>query len=68
MKITAKGPLRPIPTSLHEAYERFYKEWLPSSQYEHAGIAEIEYYPMMGHDVFAKDYVCELWVSIKHKE
>lgn len=67
IKIIAKGPLRPIPYGLQNAYKRFYKEWLPASHYEHAGIAEIEYYPMMGHDMLANDYVCELWVSIRRK-
>lgn len=67
LKIIAEGPLRPIPLALKEAYQRFYNEWLPSSTYEHAGIAEIEYYPMMGYDPLAKDYRCELWVSIQHK-
>lgn len=67
IKIIAKGPLRPIPIALQKAYERFYKEWLPASRYEHAGIAEIEYYPMMGYNMHANDYTCELWVSIKRK-
>lgn len=67
IKIQAKGPLRPLPVSLQSAYKRFYNEWLPASQYEHAGIAEIEYYPMMGTDTYAEDYLCELWVSIRRK-
>ena len=65
IKIAAKGPLRPIPLALKKAYERFYKEWLPASHYKHAGIAEIEYYPMMGSDPLSDDYTCELWVSIE---
>ena len=65
IKIEATGPLRPVPKALHQAYERFYKEWLPASHYTHAGIAEIEYYPMMGYDHCANDYTCELWVSIQ---
>lgn len=67
LKIEAVGPLRPIPYALKNAYVRFYQEWLPASEFEHAGIAEIEYYPMMGYDYLAKDYMCELWVSIKRK-
>lgn len=68
VKIEAKGALRPVPIALQETYKRFFREWLPFSNYEHAGYAEIEYYPMMGSDPYCEDYRSEIWISVRGKE
>lgn len=59
-KFTARGPLRP---TLQETVKRIFGEWFPSSGREHAGTAEIEFYPDL--DPESRDYWCEYWVPLK---
>ncbi len=59
-KFTARGPLRP---NLQETVKRIFGEWFPNSGREHAGTAEIEYYPDL--DPGSQDYWCEYWVPLK---
>lgn len=60
-KFTSRGPLRP---NLQETLKRIWSEWFPTSGREHAGTAEIEYYPPLP-DPRASDYWCEYWIPIK---
>jgi AraC family transcriptional regulator len=60
-KFTSRGPLRP---NLQETMKRIFSEWFPSSGREHAGTAEIEYYPHLP-ECQAADYWCEYWVPLK---
>ena len=59
-KFTSRGPLRP---NLQETIKRIFSEWMPASEWEHAGPAEIEFYP--GADSQSQDYWCEYWVPLK---
>jgi AraC family transcriptional regulator len=59
-KFTSRGPLRP---NFQETIKRIFSEWMPASDWEHAGTAEIEYYP--DADAEAADYWCEYWVPLK---
>ncbi len=58
-KFTSRGPLRP---NLQEMVKRIFGEWLPASDWEHAGTAELEYYPE--GDPRAQDYYCEYWIPL----
>jgi AraC family transcriptional regulator len=60
-KVTSRGPLR---ANFQDTIKRIYSEWFPSSGREHAGTAEIEYYPDLP-DAEALDYWCEYWVPIR---
>jgi Uncharacterized protein conserved in bacteria len=55
--------LGPIPGAIQEVWKQIYTEWFPSSAYEHAGEAEIEWYSE--GDGSAKDYVSEIWIPVK---
>jgi AraC family transcriptional regulator len=55
----------PLPKALQEVWKRIYTEWFPSSGYEHAGGAEIEWYS--DGDGCAEDYVSEIWIPIVKK-
>lgn len=59
----AKGAL---PNSLQNLLPNIYKEWFPSSNYEHSGGPEIEVYPF--GDGSKEDYICYYWIPIKQKE
>lgn len=59
-KFTSRGPIRP---NLQETVKRVFSEWLPASDWEHAGTAEIEFYPDGDGD--SQDYTCEYWVPLK---
>lgn len=60
-KFTSRGPLRPNYQTL---IKRVFGEWLPASEWEHAGTAEIEFYPDAG-PMESADYWCEYWVPLK---
>ena len=61
-KFTSRGPMRP---NFQDTIKRVFAEWMPSSDWEHAGSAEIEYYPEAGGSPDAADYWCEYWVPLK---
>jgi AraC family transcriptional regulator len=60
-KFTSRGPLRP---NFQVTIKRVFAEWLPASEWEHAGGPEIEYYPDAGSPD-SPDYWCEYWVPLK---
>ena len=64
LKLHVEGALRPKAIKLKEAYTNLFKEWLPNSNYEHSGIAEIEYYPDLFKDKTDDDFITEIWVSV----
>jgi AraC family transcriptional regulator len=59
-KFTSRGPLRP---NFQDTIKRVFGEWLPASDWEHAGSAEIEFYPDGNPE--SPDYWCEYWVPLK---
>jgi AraC family transcriptional regulator len=61
-KFTSRGPLRP---NFQDTIKRAFGEWLPASDWEHAGSAEIEYYPQAGGSPDSPGYWCEYWVPLK---
>ncbi len=58
-KFTNYGPVRP---NFQTLIKRIFSEWLPTSDWEHAGTAEIEFYPP--GDMISPDYSCEYWVPV----
>jgi AraC family transcriptional regulator len=61
-KFTSRGPLRP---AFQDTIKRVFGEWLPASDWEHAGSAEIEFYPKDGGSPDSPDYWCEYWIPLK---
>jgi AraC family transcriptional regulator len=61
-KFTSRGPLRP---NFQETIKRIFGEWMPASDWEHAGTAEIELYPDAGVPPDSPDYWCEYWVPLR---
>jgi AraC family transcriptional regulator len=59
-KFTSRGPLRP---NFQDTIKRVFAEWLPASDWETAGSAEIEYYS--DGDGHSADYWCEYWIPLK---
>ena len=59
-RFTSRGPLRP---NFQEMIKRIFGEWLPASDWEHAGTAEVEFYPE--GDPSSQDYWCEYWIPLK---
>jgi AraC family transcriptional regulator len=60
-KFTSRGPLRP---NFQATIKRVFSEWIPAAAgWEHAGTAEIEYYPDV--DAESADYWCEYWVPLR---
>jgi AraC family transcriptional regulator len=60
-KFISRGPLH---ANFQNTIKRIYSEWFPRSGREHAGTAEIEFYPPLP-DTEADDYWCEYWVPLK---
>jgi AraC family transcriptional regulator len=59
-KFTSRGPLRP---GFQETIKRIFSEWMPAAaEWEHAGTAEIEFYPEGDPD--SVDYWCEYWIPL----
>jgi AraC family transcriptional regulator len=56
----------PMPAAIQEVWKRVYTEWFPSSGYEHAGGAELEWYSDGDGD--SKDYLSEIWIPIVKKQ
>jgi AraC family transcriptional regulator len=61
-KFTSRGPLHP---NFQDTIKRVFGEWLPASDWEHAGSAEIEFYPEAGGSPESPDYWCEYWLPLK---
>lgn len=60
-KFTSRGPLHP---NFQDTIKRIFSEWFPASGREHAGTAELEFYPDLP-DTGAADYWCEYWAPLK---
>lgn len=56
----------PMPDAIQAVWKRIYGEWFPSSGYEHAGTAEIEWYS--DGDASAADYRSEVWIPVVKKK
>lgn len=52
--------------SIQEVFKRMYREWFPTSGYEHADGPEIEWYSI--GDMSKPDYKCEVWIPIQPKK
>jgi AraC family transcriptional regulator len=61
-KFTSRGPMKP---NYQDMIKRIFSEWMPASEWEHSGSAEIEYYPDVGFGPESPDYWCEYWVPLK---
>ncbi len=55
----------PMPDAIQEVWKRIYSEWFPTSGYEHAGTAELEWYS--DGDTDAADYLSEVWIPVVKK-
>lgn len=55
----------PMPGAIQEGWKRIYSEWFPSSGYEHAGTAELEWYS--DGDPKEADYLSEVWIPVVKK-
>ncbi len=55
----------PMPDAIQKVWKDIYTEWFPSSQYQHAGTAELEIYS--NADGNASDYKSEVWIPVKSK-
>lgn len=55
----------PLPGAIQNLFIRIYQEWIPSSDFEHAGTPVIESYPP--GDTSANNYRCEIWIPITKK-
>ena len=54
-----------LPKALQNTISQVFREWFPSSNYEHSGGPELEIYPPGNPQ--DDDYVCYFWVPIKQK-
>ncbi|MCY6959669.1 AraC family transcriptional regulator [Clostridium brassicae] len=55
--------------SIQTIYKRFFTEWLPFSGYRHAGIADVEVYPVYPvYDESTVSGYAEIWMSIKKEK
>lgn len=59
---TLRGPISKIGDACHEIY----RVWLPQSDYEHAGIADVELYDHRFH-CERDDSEMEYWISVNSK-
>jgi AraC family transcriptional regulator len=61
-KFTSRGPMK---GNFQDTIKRAFGEWMPASDWEHAGSAEIEYYPVAGGSPESPGYWCEYWIPLK---
>jgi AraC family transcriptional regulator len=55
----------PMPKAIQDVTVKIFKEWFPSTGYEHAAIPELEVYLPGNPD--APDYHCQVWIPIIKK-
>lgn len=55
----------PIPDAMQNGLRNIYKVWFPATEFEHAGLPEIEVY--RPGDAQAEEYRCEAWIPIVKK-
>ena len=56
----------PLPKTIHDLEDRIFKEWLPSTGYEHDNKPELEVY--LPGDRESKDYRCQYWMPVVKKK
>ena len=54
----------PMPNAIQDVWKKVFSEYLPSSEYRHAGTPDLEVY--LPGDTTAEDYRCEVWVPVVH--
>ena len=54
-----------LPEAIQKMWERVYSEWLPQANYELIGNYDLEVY--LDGDSSSKEYISELWMSVKKK-
>lgn len=52
-------------SEIQDAWKKIFTDWFPTSGYEHADEAEIEYYPFDEND--PENVVCEIWIPVLKK-
>lgn len=55
----------PLPGAIQRTFAQIFQDWLPSSEYDHAGAPVLEVYP--SGDTTAEDYRCEIWIPVTKK-
>lgn len=55
----------PLPISIQNGFRQIYQEWFPATEYEHAGLPEIEVYTP--GNTKAESYRSEVWIPIMKK-
>jgi AraC family transcriptional regulator len=55
----------PMPKAIQDVTVKIFKEWFPSTGYEHAAVPELEVYLPGNPD--APDYRCQVWIPIVKK-
>jgi AraC family transcriptional regulator len=55
----------PHPGAIQNGFRQIFQEWFPATEYEHAGLPEIEVYTPDRTE--AEGYRCELWIPVKKK-
>jgi AraC family transcriptional regulator len=53
----------PMPHAIQKVWNAIFQEFLPTSKYEHAPMADFELYPCEGNPSEA-DYRCEVWIPV----
>lgn len=61
--VTHRGPIQNIGETCHAVY----RQWLPQSEWEHAGIADVELYDHR-FDSCSDSSEMEYWITVKPKE
>lgn len=51
-----------LPLAMGEMFQRIYKEWFPTSNYEHSSLPELEWYS--DGDMSSDSYKSEIWIPI----
>lgn len=52
----------PLPDAIQNGFRKIYQVWFPATEYEHAGLPELEVYlPGNAHE---ESYRCEAWIPI----
>lgn len=55
----------PLPGAMQSGLHKIYKVWFPATEFEHAGLPELEVY--LPGDAQAEAYRCEAWIPILKK-
>ncbi|HEX7065923.1 MAG TPA: GyrI-like domain-containing protein [Bacillales bacterium] len=56
----------PMPDAIQKLTEQIHSEWLPASDYEHAGTPELEVYSP--GDPADQNYRSQVWIPVMEKE